>query len=309
MLSALNHFLLGRNHMIVSDEKSIAFQSFLSACFQSLSLVSEIWLWWSGHRFLWLILLALKLNQIWEVSNHYFFKYFFSSTLSFLFGLQCKSIRTFVFLPWVTEALSVCFQSVFSIVQIGNFLFFSSSSPIRSSVEPIQWDFYYGFGSKIYIKKKFFFIPLLKLPVFHLFWDCIILPVGIALICLLDRSFIIQGTIFLVVGITSDFGFCHGCFEYCVILYYTLFCVCSASAAATAAKLLQSCPTLCDPVDGSPQGSPVPGILQARTLEWVAIAFSSASNTGLFCPFFYLVCFFPHFWNGHSAHLSFILLF
>ena len=43
-----------------------------------------------------------------------------------------------------------------------------------------------------------------------------------------------------------------------------------------AAKSLQSCPTLCDPIDGSPPGSPVPGILQARTLEWVAISFSSA---------------------------------
>ena len=43
-----------------------------------------------------------------------------------------------------------------------------------------------------------------------------------------------------------------------------------------AAKSLQSCPTLCDPIDGSPPGSPVPGILQARTLEWVAIAFSNA---------------------------------
>ena len=46
------------------------------------------------------------------------------------------------------------------------------------------------------------------------------------------------------------------------------------TAAAAAAKSLQSCLTLCDPVDGSPPGSPVPGILQARTLEWVAIAFS-----------------------------------
>ena len=45
-------------------------------------------------------------------------------------------------------------------------------------------------------------------------------------------------------------------------------------AAAAAAKSLQSCPTLCDPIDGSPTGSAVPGILQARTLEWVAIAFS-----------------------------------
>ena len=47
-------------------------------------------------------------------------------------------------------------------------------------------------------------------------------------------------------------------------------------AAAAAAKSLQSCPTLCDPMDGSPPGSPVPGILQARTLEWVAISFSNA---------------------------------
>ena len=47
-------------------------------------------------------------------------------------------------------------------------------------------------------------------------------------------------------------------------------------AAAAAAKSLQSCPTLFDPIDGSPPGSPVPGILQARTLEWVAISFSNA---------------------------------
>ena len=49
-----------------------------------------------------------------------------------------------------------------------------------------------------------------------------------------------------------------------------------AAAAAAAAKLLQSGPTLCDPVDGSPPGSTVPGILQARTLEWVAISFPNA---------------------------------
>ena len=49
-----------------------------------------------------------------------------------------------------------------------------------------------------------------------------------------------------------------------------------AAAAAAAAKSLQSCPTLCDPIDGSPPGSPVPGILRARTLEWVAIAFSDS---------------------------------
>ena len=50
------------------------------------------------------------------------------------------------------------------------------------------------------------------------------------------------------------------------------------AAAAPAAKLLQSCPTLCDPIDSSPPGSPVPGILQARTLEWVAIFFSNAGK-------------------------------
>ena len=50
----------------------------------------------------------------------------------------------------------------------------------------------------------------------------------------------------------------------------------SLAAATTAAKSVQSCPTLCDPIDGSPLGSPVPGILQARILEWVAISFSNA---------------------------------
>ena len=49
-----------------------------------------------------------------------------------------------------------------------------------------------------------------------------------------------------------------------------------ALTAAAAAKSRQSGPTLCDPIDGSPPGSPIPGILQARTLEWVAIAFSKA---------------------------------
>ena len=48
--------------------------------------------------------------------------------------------------------------------------------------------------------------------------------------------------------------------------------------ATAAAKSLQSCPALCDPIDGSPAGSPVPGILQARTLEWVAISFSRESS-------------------------------
>ena len=49
-----------------------------------------------------------------------------------------------------------------------------------------------------------------------------------------------------------------------------------SAAAAAAAKSIQACPSLCNPRDSSPQGSPVPGILQARTLEWVAISFSNA---------------------------------
>ena len=56
----------------------------------------------------------------------------------------------------------------------------------------------------------------------------------------------------------------------------------AAAAAAAPAKSLQSCPTLCDPRDGSPPGSPVPGILQARTLEWVAISFPVVPNLTVF---------------------------
>ena len=57
-----------------------------------------------------------------------------------------------------------------------------------------------------------------------------------------------------------------------IVLSHTL------SKLHAAAKLLQSCPTLCDPIDSSLPGSPVPGILQARTLEWVAISFSNAGK-------------------------------
>ena len=59
-----------------------------------------------------------------------------------------------------------------------------------------------------------------------------------------------------------------------LISVITMNSINTMSAAAAAAKSLQSCPTLCDPIDGSPPGSPIPGILQARTLEWVAISFS-----------------------------------
>ena len=68
---------------------------------------------------------------------------------------------------------------------------------------------------------------------------------------------------------------------YFLNIYVTLTVLCILmlilySPDAAASKSLQSCPTLCDLIDGSPPGSPVPGILQARTLEWVAISFSNA---------------------------------
>ena len=62
----------------------------------------------------------------------------------------------------------------------------------------------------------------------------------------------------------------------CTLTAAVLLSISTPGAAAAAAKSLQSCLTLCDPRDGSPPGSPVPGILQARTLEWVAISFSNA---------------------------------
>ena len=59
------------------------------------------------------------------------------------------------------------------------------------------------------------------------------------------------------------------------LILFSQYKLCCSHAAA-AAKSLQSCPTLCNPIDGSPPSSPVPGILQARTIEWVAISFSNA---------------------------------
>jgi len=63
-----------------------------------------------------------------------------------------------------------------------------------------------------------------------------------------------------------------------ILFFHNIILMLAAAAAAAAAKSLQPCPTLCDPIDGSPPGSPIPGILQARTLEWVAISFSSAKR-------------------------------
>ena len=89
------------------------------------------------------------------------------------------------------------------------------------------------------------------------------------------------GCHFLLQGIFPIQGSNPGLLHFRQILYHlshrknNRFLWFSITAAA-AAKSLQSCPTLCDPIDGSPPGFPVPGILQARTLEWVAISFSSA---------------------------------
>ena len=65
------------------------------------------------------------------------------------------------------------------------------------------------------------------------------------------------------------------CFYYFQVEMKDFVCLFAAAAAATT-KSLQSCPTVCNPIDRSPPGSPVPGTLQARTLEWVVISFSNA---------------------------------
>ena len=79
----------------------------------------------------------------------------------------------------------------------------------------------------------------------------------------------------------------------------------SLAAAAAAAKWLQSCPTLCDPIDGSPPGSAIPGILQARTLEWVAISFSNAWKWKLKGKSLSRVQLFPTPWTvAHQVPLS-----
>ena len=85
-----------------------------------------------------------------------------------------------------------------------------------------------------------------------------------------------------VLYLTCDYIVTHAAFLSLVLIFLNLFAPSilrslspKMASAAAAAKSLQSCRTLCDPIDGSPPGSPVPGILQARTLEWVAISFSN----------------------------------
>ena len=67
----------------------------------------------------------------------------------------------------------------------------------------------------------------------------------------------------------------HICVYIYIHTHIYIFTDIQQNTAAAAAKSLQLCPTLCDPIDGSPPGSTIPGILQARTLEWVAISFSN----------------------------------
>ena len=89
----------------------------------------------------------------------------------------------------------------------------------------------------------------------------------------MDCYFLLQG-IFLTQGSNPSLlhlRHCRWIFYHCAT-WETL----RKYSAAAAAKSFQSCPTLCDPIDVSPPGSPIPGILQARTLEWVAISFSNA---------------------------------
>ena len=91
---------------------------------------------------------------------------------------------------------------------------------------------------------------------------------------ILKIGFSIFTTIFLPVCISKFSPFSWTSFKVYFVRKPSI-----SSAAATAAKSLQSCLTLCDPTDGSPPGSAIPGISQARVLEWVAIAFSAISSS------------------------------
>ena len=83
------------------------------------------------------------------------------------------------------------------------------------------------------------------------------------------------GAIYQISDLQNHYVFVFYTVKFVIICYHINTRLPQNLAAAAAAKSLQSCPTLCDPIDGSSPGSPVPGILQARTLEWVAISFSN----------------------------------
>ena len=94
----------------------------------------------------------------------------------------------------------------------------------------------------------------------------------------IDGETMETGTDFIFFGskITADGDCSHEIKRHLLLGRKAMTNLAAAAAATAAAKSLQSCPTLCDHIDGSPPGSPIPGILQARTLEWVAISSSNA---------------------------------
>ena len=120
-----------------------------------------------------------------------------------------------------------------------------------------------------------------------------------------SRSLICSSTSIILLLITSTI------FLISVIVLFIFLCLFfSSSSSAAAAKSLQSCPTQCDPIDGSPPGSSVHGIFQARVLEWGAIAFSVSSSSSLLniCCIFSMWNFiiFLRFWaiNGNPLQCS-----
>ena len=89
-------------------------------------------------------------------------------------------------------------------------------------------------------------------------------------------NILLRSVLHKIIKLLNIFSIFHASTSDSLVVFSGTIVWVSSAAAAAAAKLLQSCPTLCDPIDGSPPGSAVPGILQARTLEWVAISFSNA---------------------------------
>ena len=117
------------------------------------------------------------------------------------------------------------------------------------------------------------------------FVDLIILPLfldslanGLSILFIFSKNQILGLLIFAMVSFAFISALIFKIYFLLLTLGFFLSSFSSDFRCAAAAKSLQLCPTLCDPIDGSPPGSPVPGILQARTLEWVAISFSRGSS-------------------------------
>ena len=119
-----------------------------------------------------------------------------------------------------------------------------------------------------------------------MFW-CVIFSLGLRskhflIYIMISLTHELLRSVSLFIVVSCHYGYWHlNCFviRLCGLYDSNLFEIYEAYSMAfliVAAKSLQSCPTLCNPIDGSPPGSPIPGILQARTLEWVAISFSNA---------------------------------